>query len=393
MTENMNHQSHDDEIDLFDLVDDIRDKWYWLVGSLLAGIALAMAYVMTATPEYQTEATITEAAPSELLPFSQAALRNRLTLSASVKGVQNNGVGDEPVSLTDEAVFELDAEAAFSSARSVLRSASTRKAFYNFLLSQPDEELLPLISSQALTEEQNLANFLTRFSFSDPGKGDSDTYLTIKFKLGSNAELARDVLNDYIAYALILHEKRVRDEFERKVHAELELYQTWVDNFRRVYESEKARQIARLEEAAQIAASIGQKKPFYNTNDVVVSSEPPLYMMGEQALRQEAELLRKRSDSPSEDIFVSGLSVVKNSIATLEGIVVDWNEVELVDVDQPALLPLKPAKPRKLLIVALGAVGGTMFGLLAALVAAASHRHLKRSHRRSSSALSYLEKS
>ncbi|HCG79473.1 MAG TPA: hypothetical protein DE015_09735 [Oceanospirillales bacterium] len=381
MTENMNHQSHEDEIDLFDLVDDIRDKWYWLVGSLLAGIALAMAYVMTATPEYQTEATITEAAPLELLPFSQAALRNRLTLSASVKGVQNNGVGDEPVSLTDEAVFELDAEAAFSSARSVLRSASTRKAFYNFLLSQPDEELLPLISSQALTEEQNLANFLTRFSFSDPGKGDTDTYLTVKFKLGSNAELARDVLNDYIAYALILHEKRVRDEFERKVYAELELYQTWVDNFRRVYESEKARQIARLEEAAQIAASIGQKKPFYNTNDVVVSSEPPLYMMGEQALRQEAELLRKRSDSPSEDIFVSGLSVVKNSIATLEAIVVDWNEVELVDVDQPALLPLKPAKPKKLLVVALGVVGGAMFGLLAALIAAASARHLRRNER------------
>ena len=284
MTENINHQSHDDEIDLFDLVDDIRDKWYWLVGSLLAGIALALSYVMTATPEYQTEATITEAAPSELLPFSQAALRNRLTLSASVKDVQNNGVEDEPVSLTDEAVFELDAEAAFSSARSVLRSASTRKAFYSFLLSQPDEELLPLISSQALTEEQNLANFLTRFSFSDPGKGDTDTYLTVKFKLGSNAELARDVLNDYIAYALILHEKRIRNEFERKIRSELELYQTWVDNFRRVYESEKARQIARLEETAQIAASIGQKKPFYNTNDVVVSSEPPLYMMGEQEI-------------------------------------------------------------------------------------------------------------
>ncbi len=382
MTENMNHQSHEDEIDLFDLVDDIRDKWYWLVGSLLAGIALALAYVMTATPEYQTEATITEAAPSELLPFSQAALRNRLTLSASANHGENNGAGDEPVSLTDEAVFELDPETAFASARSVLRSASTRKAFYNFLLSQQSDELVPLISAPALTEEQNLANFLKQFSFSDPGKGDSDTYLTIRFKLDSSAELARDVLNGYVAYALAMHEERARNEFERKVHAELELYKTWVDNFRRVYDSEKARQIARLEEAAQIAASIGQKKPFYNTNDVVVSSEPPLYMMGEQALRQEAELLRKRSDSPSEDIFVSGLSVVKNSIATLEGIVVDWNEVELVDVDQPALLPLKPAKPKKLLVVALGAVGGAMFGLLAALIAAASARHLRRNERK-----------
>jgi len=166
------------------------------------------------------------------------------------------------------------------------------------------------------------------------------------------------------------------------VHAELELYQTWADNFRRVYDSEKARQIARLEEAAQIAASIGQRKPFYNTNDVVVSSEPPLYMMGEQALRQEAELLRKRSDTASEDIFVSGLSMLKNYISTLESIEVDWSNVELVELDQPALLPLKPAKPRKLLVIALGAVGGIMFGLLAALIAAASARHLRRNERK-----------
>ena len=381
MTEHMNHQPHDDEIDLFDLIDDIRDKWYWLLGSLVVGAALAIAYAMTATPQYQTEATITEAAPSELLPFNQPALRNKLTLAASFKGTQGQGAGDEPVTLTDEAVFELDAESAFASARSVLRSASTRKAFYNFLLSQANDELLALISSPMLTDEQNLANFLKRFSFNDPGKNDSDTYLVIKFELHSSAELSRDVLNNYIAYALILHEERLKNEFERKVHAELELYQTWVDNFRRVYESEKARQIARLEEAAQIAASIGQKKPFYNTNDVVVSSEPPLYMMGEQALRQEAELLRKRSDSASEDIFVSGLSMLKNYISTLESIEVDWSNVELVELDQPALLPLKPVKPRKLLVIALGAVGGIMFGLLAALIAAASARHLRRNER------------
>jgi len=169
MTEHMNHQPHD-EIDLFDLVDDIRDKWYWLLGSLVVGVALAFVYAMTATPVYETEATITEVAPSELLPFNQPALRNTLTLAASIKDTQGQGAGDEPVALTDEAVFELDAESAFASARSVLRSATTRKAFYNLLLSQANDELLALISSPMLTDEQNLANFLKRFSFNDPGK-------------------------------------------------------------------------------------------------------------------------------------------------------------------------------------------------------------------------------
>ena len=382
MTENMNHQSHEDEIDLFDLVDDIRDKWYWLVGSLLAGVALALAYVMIATPEYKAEAILTETSPSELLPFNQPALRNKLTLAPGAADEKGSGsLEAEPVSLIDEVVFELDGERAFGGARSMLRSASTRKAFYNSLLRAESSELRGLILSPVLTEEQNLAEFLNRFSFGDPGVDEVDKYLTITFRLSSNPELARNLLNDYIDFALKLNEKRVKSEFDRKVRAELELYRTWADNFRRVYDSEKARQIAHLEEAAQIASSIGQIKPFYNSNDVIVSSEPPLYMMGELALRKEAEQLRKRSDSESEDIFVSGLSVIKNYITTLESIRVDWSEVELVELDQPALLPLKPAKPRKLLVVALGAVGGTMFGLLAALIAAASARHLRRNER------------
>ena len=33
-----------DEIDLFDLIDDIKDKWYWLVGTVLVTVVLAGLY-------------------------------------------------------------------------------------------------------------------------------------------------------------------------------------------------------------------------------------------------------------------------------------------------------------------------------------------------------------
>ena len=66
----------------------------------------------------------------------------------------------------------------------------------------------------------------------------------------------------------------------------------------------------------------------------------------------------------------------------------DWDSVNFALIDQPALLPLKPIKPRKALIVAMGGVGGFMFGLLAALLAAASARHLHRD-RKSENSLMY----
>jgi len=380
MSEVSQNPHHEDEIDLFDLVDDVRDKWYWLVGSVLVGMVFAIAYAVIATPVYETEATIMEVAPSELLAFNQPALRNTLKLAGVSKTADKEG-SDGAVLLIDEPVFELDSESAFAGARSAIRSASTRKAFYGQILESDDPELIDLVSSVDLTDEQNLANFLKRFSFTDSAANDNlDTYLRIRFELSTDPEMARDILNDYLAFALGQHQKRVRNEFEQKVGAELDLNRTWADNFRNVYESEKTRRIAMLEEAAEIASSIGQIKPFYNTNDVVVSSEPPLYMMGETALRQEAALLKSRGER-TEDVFVEGLSVINNYVSTLERIGVDWASVKLVEIDQPALLPLRPIKPRKLLVVALGGFGGLMFGVLAALLAAASNRHLRRSER------------
>lgn len=379
MAEQPVNVAHDDEIDLFDLVDDIKDKWYWMLGTMIAGMVLAFVYAFTATPEFKTDAIITDVSPSELLPFNQPVLMSTLALSAGAGG---DGETHSPVIMTDVAVFELDPESAFLGARSVLRSSSVRRSFYSDLLLRGGDRMTSLLFEEKLTEEQNLAKFLERFAFEDAsGKETLDTYLKVSFSLPEDAELARDILNEYLIYATTEHQARVRNEFERKLQAQIDLNETRAANFRTQYETEKARRIAVLEEAASVASSINQSKPFYNTNDVVVSSEPPLYMMGEVALKREAEQLKARSSRESEDIFIDGLPLITGYLDSLKAVKVDWESVQLVEVDQPALLPLKPVKPRKLLIVALGGVGGVMMGIIAALLAAASSRHLRRSER------------
>jgi len=370
-------QNADDEIDLFDLVDDIVDKWYWLVGALVVGVVLAALYAFIATPVYRTQAILTEVSPSELLPFNQPALQTRIKLQSSSDS--SNG---SVVEIVDEAVFQLATADAFKGARSVVRSVSARKAFYQELLSVADDGVISIIYSDRYTDEQNLARFLDQFSFQDPsGKEKQDLYLTISFELDEDPEAARDILNSYINFAINLYEGQVRSELERKVDAQLKLNRSWAENFRTVYESEKSRRIALLEEAAVVAASIGQDKPFYNTNDVVVSSEPPLYMMGSLALKTEAQQLKARSENGREDLFIEGLPVIESYIDSLDAVAISWDSVALVEVDQPALLPIKAAKPRKALVVVLGGIGGLMLGTLAALLAAASGRHKRRAER------------
>ena len=384
MTEKVIESRQDDEIDLFDLVDDIREKWYLVLGYFFVGVVLAVVYALNASPLYKTELVLRDAPASDLLTFNQPALRTTLQLVSSEKKDESG----DPVELSNEPVFELSSDAAFMGVRAVVRSATARKAFYQTILSSESSEIKALLYNDELTEEQNFAKFLELFSFADSNsKTDQDIFLEVNFEL-KDAELARDLLNDYVDFALLRYENQIRQELGRKVQCQLQLNQSWASSFRDAYESEKARRIALLDEAAAVAVSIGQTKPFYNTNDVVVSSEPPLYMMGELALKREAEQLKQRSNKASEDVFIEGMSAIRGSISTLEDMKVDWESVNFALIDQPALLPIKPIKPRKVLIVALGGVSGFMFGLLAALLAAASARHLHRD-RKSENSLMY----
>ena len=85
MTEKVIESRQDDEIDLFDLVDDIREKWYLVLGYFFVGVVLAVVYALNASPLYKTELVLRDAPASDLLTFNQPALRTTLQLVSSEK--------------------------------------------------------------------------------------------------------------------------------------------------------------------------------------------------------------------------------------------------------------------------------------------------------------------
>ena len=95
--------SNDDEIDLFDLIDDVWSHKRWVFLGLFATIALAGLYLFKATPVYQTEAKIKSATANDLIEFSRPQLAE---------------------------IYTLNVEKAFSSAKAALLSTGYRKEFY-----------------------------------------------------------------------------------------------------------------------------------------------------------------------------------------------------------------------------------------------------------------------
>ncbi|MAY13913.1 MAG: hypothetical protein CMI06_01100 [Oceanospirillaceae bacterium] len=335
-----------DEIDLFDLIDDIKEKWYWLVGTVVLSLCLALVYAYTTTPVYQTEVVYKEVSDVDLLPLNQPRLQG---------------------------IFSLSREKAFKEVRALARSGNSKRVFYNQLLAENNVELSALIYAEKLTEEQNFVLFSERFTYADPGVKETDVLLRIQFEL-SDPQWATQLLNRYSDFILQRYLDEVRNTLELTRDARLEALELEADGLRTKYLAQKNQRMLMLEEASSISASIKQKMPFYSgNNNALLGSQPPLFMMGQTVINSELSQIRSRAEQ-GEDAYISGLPELNWKIQNLKKAEVSWDKVRFVQLDQSAVLPLKPVKPRKVMIVALAGVAGGMAGVVFALLAAAQAR-------------------
>jgi chain length determinant protein (polysaccharide antigen chain regulator) len=92
---------------------------------------------------------------------------------------------------------------------------------------------------------------------------------------------------------------------------------------------------------------------------------PALPIMGYKLLEKEkAVLLNRKTDDP----FIPQLRTIQTKIGQLEEMEVNPKKFKVVEIDQMAMPPNKPAKPKKALIVAVAGVLGLMLGIFIALI-------------------------
>jgi LPS O-antigen subunit length determinant protein (WzzB/FepE family) len=70
----------------------------------------------------------------------------------------------------------------------------------------------------------------------------------------------------------------------------------------------------------------------------------------------------------NEDLFLKKLAIWREEGARLRSLQVDVSNLKLVSIDQVAVEPSHPIKPKKALILVMGAVLGGMLGLFIALL-------------------------
>jgi chain length determinant protein (polysaccharide antigen chain regulator) len=349
--------SNDDEIDLFDLIDDIWNQKIWVFAGLFTTIILAGLYLFKATPVYQAEAKIKSATANDLIQFSRPQLLD---------------------------IYSLDVEGAFASAKSALLSTGYRKEFYVLKLDQI--KAMQNSYNDTLTLEQNFVGFSGQFSVKTSGAKDSESFVQVGLK-SSDADFSSELLNDFVEYALF---RRLRDSYDTmlaKVNGRIESLNYDANIMREEYMGNKARRILELKEALEIAIAVGQTSPVYRNMNLLGWQLPPLYMLGSKAIKAEIRALTSREEmakdlARGEDHFIEDLPKLLLEIEALQTLEIDFSKISLARIDEVAVVPVKPVKPRRLLIMALALVGGLFVGLFMALIVAAYGKHKIRTLRK-----------
>ncbi|MEY8206169.1 MAG: Wzz/FepE/Etk N-terminal domain-containing protein [Bermanella sp.] len=344
---------HDDEIDLFDLWDDLVSNKRWLIIGLVSCILLAAAYLYTAKPVYEVISVLKPASERDLVEINVPQLSG---------------------------IYSLGVDEAFEHAKRAMLAKEYHRDFYQ-------QNLVKIkatggLYNSELTEAQNFTDFGDRLNITLSGNKDAETFIKLKFEL-HEAQAAANFLNDYVEFSLQRRLSEIRQTLESKRLVRLNKLEYDASLIRDKYYSQKIQRKLQLNEAHLIAKSVGQLEPIYSKSDILGSFTPPLYMYGAKALAAEERALSGREAMTAglphgEEHFITGLSSILFEIRQLKSLNVDYSKIKIVQLDEPASVPVNPAKPKKLLVMVLSVVAGGFLGLMMALMAAAYKRHIKR---------------
>ncbi|MEX6502150.1 Wzz/FepE/Etk N-terminal domain-containing protein [Pseudomonas zhanjiangensis] len=406
------HPAPSDEIDLIALVQSLwRQRLLIGLVTLLTGV-LAAAYAFIVTPEYQVQSVLRPALIKDLDGLNRTGVY-KLTPAQAMQRV-----GAALDSYERRLEFFRANQGLFEALREPGRSLEQTFESFNrdaFKMLQPDPKKTDNLSAFVgiqLTYPADingvaLVNGLVEFALaSERERIAADLATLVKNRLHhldlqiAAARASYDASKEAKIAALLEADSLKRAKLQDELKALRQQLRTRRDN-----------RVAQLDEAIRIAKSLGIGKPTTPSalgegerasqgsviRTEVNNQQIPLYFMGSEALEAERNaLLQRRSDDftepriaeiakelqllaqnrqvevlnkrENEDLFLKDLATWREEAARLRNLQFEVAGLKLVSVDQVAVDPLKPIKPKRALILALGLVLGGMLGVFIALL-------------------------
>lgn len=354
----------DDEIDLIDLWRILVKRKAIVLITTLIGVLSTLAYVLLADPVYRTEV--------RLLPPLEQHIQGLV--------IGNAELSKQGLFIRDADIEKYTPEMVYAAFTKNLKSIGLRREFFdkNDLLKHYVPKNVPVsgVNPDRIFEEDFNENLTVEIDKED------GRFVTTSFAL-DDATLASQWLNAFVDLA----NRRTVEEFhtnlEIKIGAVRRRLGEKIANKLKLAKQRRDDHITTLEEALRIAQNSDIQDSDVNAaildaskaGIAVNTAEIPLYMRGIKALKAEIGTLKAReNDAP----FVAGLRDVQEQLTYLKSINISKDQLAAAIVDQAAIIPDKPERPKSLLILLFGLILSGVLGLFAAFFAEFLYKAKKR---------------
>jgi chain length determinant protein (polysaccharide antigen chain regulator) len=244
-----------------------------------------------------------------------------------------------------------------------LQSEALRRAFFL-------EVYLPSLSETTRKESQDLlySKFLKKLTVGLPSKEQPDRY-SISVQ-DNDPTRATEWVKTFATNAGIASKNEMITNVTREAEVRARNIGQQISILRQTESGVRSDSISRLQEALRVAQSIGLEEPPIISGNVAAEVNATMdgqltYMRGTKALSAEIKNLQERK---SNDPFIKNLRMLEIKKFFYEDLQIDPSSVSVYRQDGSIEIPDDPIKPKKMLCIGLGMIGGMLLGLLFGLV-------------------------
>lgn len=330
--------NHNDEIDLFELCLTLwKNKWALITITFLSTtIAAIIAFVIT-KPSYQSEIKITP-------PFIYQI------------DILNNGVMRENKDSNLPVLNPVDTQNIYSTLISKLNSTDLQHHFF-------EKNYAPKQSKPLEITQVNFANFQKKLAIRLSNK--ELNHYSISFTT-NNPKESYEMTNEFIALANEVAKNIVLKNRQSEINSLMNNLQNAIYGLRTELTASYTNEVENLQNAYKIAEKLNITTP----KEVI--TEP--YMQGTEVLANRINFLTKQkndfSNNAEYNILTANLSIYQN--IKLPSI----DNFSIYNTDATAMVPEKPIKPNKKLIVLIGFFLGGIFAVMFVLIRQAVRTYL-----------------
>lgn len=339
----------DDEIDLIELCKILFKRKFLIFAIAAFFVMLSVIYSLAVSPVYKAEAFFFPPALSDVQALNVAWFN----------GLEKVEIG------TVYDVFN--------------RNLKSRSLQRNFFENNGVSQQFKVQGVAGNSDEELFQEFSKVISVGRDKKNKDNSSLAIEW---GDPVIAAQWANDFASIAERETVKYFYTNLKNAVETRVRDIEYTIASKRKIAQQRREDRIAVLEEATSIAKLLNKNEESERVGVIrSISSQPDykqemivgnLYDRGSKALLVEADILRKRK---GDDAFIPGLRNLQEELDRLHSININQKELKAATVDQSAYPPEQRIKPKRTLIVILGALLGLMVGVLVAFLVNAFHSY------------------